>query len=61
MWSSQVVFFSRASQLIIPLPASAEKDPPFLDENKFKLDSLTNLMLKMTDSLARLTQSHGTL
>ena len=32
MWSSQVVFFSRASQVIMPFP-SAAKDPPLLEES----------------------------
>ena len=86
MWSSPVVFFSRASQVIIPFPAFAGKDLPLSEENndlsilsvresasgheieqtpvatgfqaymfESKLVTLTNSMLKMSDSLARLT------
>ena len=33
MWSSQVVFFSRASQVIMPFPSSVGKDLPLLEEN----------------------------
>ena len=33
MWSSQVVFFPRASQVIMPFPASAEKDLLLSEEN----------------------------
>ena len=33
MWSSQVVFFSRASQVIMPFPASAGKDLSLSEES----------------------------
>ena len=33
MWSSQVVFFSRASQVIMPFPHSAGNDLPLSEEN----------------------------
>ena len=86
------LFFSRASQVIMPFPASAGKDLPLSEENndisilsvresfsgheieetpvaigfqahmfESKLDTLTNSMLKMSDSLARLTRPHSAL
>ena len=33
MWSSQVVFFSRASQVIMPLPAFTGNNLPLSEEN----------------------------
>ena len=92
MWSSQVVFFSRASPVIMPFPSSVGKDLPLLEENsdlsilsvrdsssgheieqapvatgfqahlfESKLDTLTNSMLKMSDTLAPLARPHEAL